>query len=111
MRGGLLKIRAIARAVGLALVAVAMAMVATTIDLGRHEPLPQLPRTVIAPQADPLMHELSRCEALGTAAEQDPSCEAIWAEIQRRLFIDSPADNGSRNAQTPNQAAPKPEDR
>ena len=111
MREQLFKIPPIARAVGLALVAVTMAMVATTIDLGRHEPLPQLPRTVIAPQTDRLIYELTRCESLGTAAEQDPWCEAIWAEIQRRLFIDAPADSGSRNAQTPNQAASKPEDR
>ena len=110
MRGRLFKIRAIAQTVGFALVAVAMAMVATTIDLGRHEPLPQLPRTVIAPQTVPLMQELTRCEALGTAAEQDPWCEAIWAEIQRRLFKDSP-NSGPRNAQTPNQSASKPEDR
>jgi conjugative transfer region protein TrbK len=109
MRAALFNLRAIARAAGFALVAVTMA--ATAIDVGRDEPSPRPPRMVVPPQTDPLVQDLTRCEAFGTAAEQAPWCEAIWAEIQRRLFMDSPADSGSRNAQAPYQAASKPEGR
>jgi hypothetical protein len=54
---------------------------------------------------------MTRCEALGMAAEQDARCEAAWAEIRRRFFIYRPADSGSRATQTRNQAASKPEGR
>ena len=109
MRAHLLNLPAIARAAGFALVATAI--VATVIHLGRHEAAPRPVMTVVAPRTDPLMQDLTRCEALGTAAEQDPWCEAIWAEIQRRLFIDAPTDSSSRNAQTSDQAPSKPEGR
>ena len=109
MRGRLFNLRAVVRAAGFALAAVAI--VATTIHLGRDEPSPRPPRTVVPPLADPLVREIKRCEALGMAAEQDAKCEAAWAENRRRFFTYRPADSGSRNAQTRNQAASKPEGR
>jgi conjugative transfer region protein TrbK len=109
MRGPLFNLRAVALAGGFALVAVAM--VATAIDFSRDEPALRPAVPLLVPQSDPLAQDLTRCEALGTAAEQAPWCEVIWAEIQRRLFIHAPADSGSRNAQTPNPAASKPEGR
>jgi conjugative transfer region protein TrbK len=109
MRAPRFNFRAVAQAVGFALVAVVL--LATAMDLRGSEPSPRPPRMVIAPQTYPLMQDLTRCEALGTAAEQDPWCEAIWAEIQRRLFIDAPTDSSSRDAQTSDQAPSKPEGR
>jgi len=109
MRAPLFNLRAVARAGGFALVAVAM--VASAIDFSRNEAAlrPRVP--LIVPQTDSLAQERTRCEALGTAAEQAPRREAIWAEIQRRSFIDAPVDSGSRNAQTPNPATAKAEGR
>ena len=107
MRGRLLNLPAVARAVGFALVAVAI--VASAIHLGRHESAPR--PAIVAPQTDPLAHEITRCEALGMAAEQDARCEAIWAEIRQRFFTYRPAYSGSRSVQTRNQAASKPEGR
>ena len=109
MRGRLLNLPAVARAAGFALVA--LAIVATAIHLGRHESAPRPARTVFAPRTDPLAQEITRCEALGMAAEQDARCEAAWGEIRRRFFIYRPADGGSRATQTRNQAASKPEGR
>ncbi len=109
MRGRLLNIPAVARAAGFALVATAI--VATAIHLGRHESAPRPAGTIVAPQTDPLAQEITRCEALGMATEQDARCEAAWAEIRRRFFIYRPADSGSRATQTRNQAASKPEGR
>ena len=84
---------------------------ATAIHLGRHEAAPRPARTVVAPQTDPLMQEITRCEALGMAAEQDARCEAAWAEKRQRFFTYRPPDSGSRNAQTRNQAESKSEGR
>jgi conjugative transfer region protein TrbK len=109
MRGRLLNLPGIARAAGFALVATAI--VATAIHLGRHEAAPRPVMTVVAPQTDPLAQEITRCEALGIAAEQDVRCEAAWAEIRRRFFTSPPADSGSQATQTRNQAASKPEGR
>jgi len=109
MRGRLFDLRAVARAAGFTLVAVAI--VATAIQLGRHESVPRPARTVVLPLADPLVREIKRCEALGMAAEQDARCEAAWAANRRRFFTYHPADRGSRATQTLNQAASKPEGR
>ena len=109
MRGRLFNLRAVARAAGFALVAVAI--VATAIHLGRDQAVPRPARTVVLPLADPLVREIKRCEALGMAAEQDAKCEAAWAENRRRFFTYHPADSGSRAMQTRNQAASKPEGR
>lgn len=109
MRGRLFNLRAVARAAGFVLVAVAI--VATAIHVGRHEVAPRPAETAVEPQTDPLVQEIIRCEALGMAAEQDARCNAAWAENRRRFFTYRPADSASRNAQTHNQAASKPEGR
>ena len=92
---------------GLALTAI----MAAAMHLGRHEVAPRPVRTVVAPQTDPIAQEITRCEALGMAAEQDAKCNAAWAENRRRFFTYRPVDSGSRNAQTRNQAASKLEGR
>ena len=109
MRGRLFNLRAVTRAAGFTLVAVAI--VATAIHLGRDQAVPRPARTVVLPLADPLVREMKRCEALGMAAERDAKCEAAWAENRRRFFTYHPADRGSRATQTRNQAASKPEGR
>jgi conjugative transfer region protein TrbK len=110
MRSQFLSLPAVTRAVGFALVAVAI--VATAIHLNRQEPSPRLPRMiVVAPPTDPLSREIIRCETLGMAAEQDAKCGAAWAENRQRFFTYRPADSDSRATQTRNQSAPNPEDR
>ena len=109
MRGRLFNFRAVARVAGFAIVA--MAIVATGIQLGRHESVPRPARTVVLPLADPLVREIKRCETLGMAAEQDARCEAAWAENRRRFFTYHPADSDSHATQIRNQAVSKPEAR
>jgi conjugative transfer region protein TrbK len=109
MRAPLYYLRAVARAAGFSLAGVAM--VATAIHLGRDEVAPQPVGMVVTPQTDPLLGELTRCEVLGPAAEQDAKCDAVWAENRRRFFTYRPADCGSCATQTRNQPASKPEGR
>ena len=109
MRGRFFNLRAVARAAGFALAAVAI--MTTAIHLGRDQAVPRPARTVVLPLADPLVREIKRCEVLGMAAEQDPRCEATWAENRRHFFTYHPADRDLRAMQTRNQAASKPEGR
>jgi conjugative transfer region protein TrbK len=109
MRAPLLSLPAVARAAGFALVAAAI--VASAIHLGRHEPAPRPARMLVAPRTDPLTQEITRCEALGMAAEQDARCQAAWAENRQRFLTYRPAESGSRTTQTRNPAASKREDR
>ena len=110
MRGRLFNLPAVTRVVGFALVAVALA--ASAIHINRHERSPRPPRmVVVAPQTDPLTQEITRCEALGMAAEQDAKCGAAWAENRQRFFTYSPADSGSRATQTGDQPASNPKGR
>jgi len=109
MRGRLFNLRAVARAAGFTLVAVAI--VATAIHLGRDEAVPRPARAVVLPLADPLLREMKRCEALGMAAEQDARCEAAWAENRRRSFTYHPADSDSHAPQIRNQAVSNPKGR
>jgi len=91
MRSRLLNLSAIARAIGFALVAVAI-VVAT---LHFREAPSRLP--VQAPSAaaaiDPLADELKRCQVLAAQAKDDATCEAAWAESRRRFFTYQPAPN------------------
>ena len=109
MRVRLFNLRAVTRAAGFTLVAVAI--VATAIHLARDQTVPRPARTVVLPLADPLLREMKRCEALGMAAEQDARCEAAWAENSRRFFTYHPADRDSRAMQTRNQPASRHEGR
>ena len=104
MRGRLFSLPTVARVSGFALVAVAI--VATAIHINRHERSPRLPRmVVVAPATDPLTQEITRCEALGMAAEQDAKCGAAWAENRQRFFTYRPANSGSRATHTRDQPA------
>lgn len=88
MRGRLLNIPAVARALGFILVA--SAIVATAIHFPRDPH--QLPARSGKPTtSDPLAAELARCQALSIAGKDDAGCEAAWAEGRRRFFTYAPA--------------------
>jgi conjugative transfer region protein TrbK len=84
---------AIARAVGLALVAAAI--VAATLHFRRDEP-----RGLAgpAPASTPLTEELQRCQAVAARAEDDAACEAAWAESRRRFLTYEPAPRDAASA-------------
>jgi conjugative transfer region protein TrbK len=88
MRGRLLNLPAIARAVGFALVAVAI--IAATLHF-RETPL-RSPNDAASSAAtsDPLSDELKRCQVLAAQAKDDADCEAAWAESRRRFFTYRP---------------------
>ncbi|MBN9564000.1 MAG: putative entry exclusion protein TrbK-alt [Alphaproteobacteria bacterium] len=88
MRPRFLNLPAIARAVGFAVVAVAI--VAATLHF-REAPL-RSPDPAASPAAtsDPLSDELKRCQVLAAQAKDDADCEAAWAENRRRFFTYRP---------------------
>jgi conjugative transfer region protein TrbK len=43
-------------------------------------------RPAVSRPADPLRAELLRCNGLGQAALDDPTCRSAWAENRRRFF-------------------------
>jgi conjugative transfer region protein TrbK len=92
MRGQSLGIRTVTGVAGL--VAVAAAIVATSIHLRHDASSAGAPAGAAAPfvQNDPLARELARCRAIGMAAKDDAACETAWAENRRRFFSGSPAD-------------------
>jgi conjugative transfer region protein TrbK len=101
MRGRLLNLPAIARAMGFALVAVGI--VAATLHF--REAPSRLPVHSPSPTAtiDPLSEELKRCQVLAAQAKDDAACEAAWAESRRRFFTYEPPSN----ATTPSPASTK----
>jgi conjugative transfer region protein TrbK len=81
MRGWRLNMPAISQAAGFALVAAAIVATAMHVRIGAGVAGP----AVVRP-ADLLVAALARCQAMGTAAQGDASCEAAWAENRRRFF-------------------------
>jgi len=72
-----------------AIIFVALAITATVIDMTRKEEAAPMDTSVppaVAPAADPLRAELTRCQLLGEAAEHDPACLRAWAENRRRFL-------------------------
>jgi conjugative transfer region protein TrbK len=105
MRGRLLNMPSIARAVGFALVAAAI--VATALHFRASEPHVHGLQVSPAAASDPLTEELQRCQVLATQAKDDAACEAAWAESRRRFFTYPTAPN----AATAPAATPKSSDR
>jgi conjugative transfer region protein TrbK len=88
MRGRLLNIPAIGRALGFALVAVAIVAAAAHFA---HDARSARPRPADASvPTDLLASEMLRCQALAMAAKDDTACEAAWAENRRRFFTYRP---------------------
>lgn len=89
MRARFLNMPAAARALGFALVAIAI--VATALHF-RTQPRRAEPSAADAPATpDPLAEELKRCQLIADQAKDDPACEAAWAESRRRFFTYAPA--------------------
>jgi conjugative transfer region protein TrbK len=102
MRGRFLNLPAAARALGFALVAIAI--VAAALHFRTSPPRIE-PRSVDAPTSpDPLTEELKRCQLIADQAKDDPACEAAWAESRRRFFTYPPA-----SAPTPAPTAKGPD--
>jgi conjugative transfer region protein TrbK len=100
MRGRLLNLPAIGRAVGVALVAAAI--VAAALHFRHDEP--RL-RGQARPGSDPLSDELNRCQVLAAQAKDDAACEAAWAESRHRFFTYQPAPSAARSpAASPNSS-------
>jgi conjugative transfer region protein TrbK len=93
MRRRLLNIPAIGRAVGFAVAAAAI--VAAALHVQTSEPGIQGRQVTPATSSDPLTEELQRCQILATQANDDPACEAAWAESRRRFFTYRPAPNAA----------------
>ncbi|MFN3945271.1 MAG: putative entry exclusion protein TrbK-alt [Allosphingosinicella sp.] len=53
---------------------------------------------VVQRPADPLQSALHRCNGMGQAALDDPTCRAAWAENRRRFFVGRPATEGKEPA-------------
>jgi conjugative transfer region protein TrbK len=110
MRGRLLNMAAIGRAVGF--VAVAIALLATMIHFaheGRQE-RGRAPSAVSSTATDALASELAHCRTIGMAATDDLACEAAWAENRHRFFSYGPsATSQAARAAARQQATPKAE--
>ena len=105
MRGRLLNLPAVARAVGFALVAIAI--VAATLHFREAPSRPRDQAASPAATSDPLSDELKRCQLLASEAKDDAACEAAWAANRRRFFSYRP----TPNATTPPAASTKSPDR
>lgn len=75
-----------------AVVFVAVAIVATAIEMNRMPDSPDNAPTIARPSLmrDPLDTELARCSGIGEAGSSDPSCLKAWAQARRR-FLGQPA--------------------
>ena len=88
MRGRLLNLPAIARALGFAIVAIAIVAAALHFRTpsARIDPRP----AAISATPDTLAEELKRCQLIADQARDDSACEAAWAENRRRFFNYAP---------------------
>jgi conjugative transfer region protein TrbK len=72
---------------GVAYLVFAIALLATAIATNHREYKPADPlQTRALPSADALDAELARCKALGTGAESDAACKAVW-QANRERFL------------------------
>jgi conjugative transfer region protein TrbK len=93
MRGRLLNMPAIGRAVGFALVAIAI--VAAALHFRTSESHVQGLNVSPVAASNLLATELQRCQALATQAKDDAACEAAWAESRRHFFTYQPASSAA----------------
>ncbi|MBS7541390.1 putative entry exclusion protein TrbK-alt [Ancylobacter lacus] len=71
-----------------AVVFVAVAIVATAIEMNRKPDGPDNAPTIARPSSmrNPLDAELARCSSIGEAGGRDPSCLKAWGEARRRFL-------------------------
>jgi conjugative transfer region protein TrbK len=102
-------IAATGRAIGFALIALAIVAVALHRRYDEEPARAPLPAPSIA--SDALSRELARCQAIGMAAEDDAACKAAWAENRRRFFASPPAERASSSPTSEPKPAEKSGDR
>jgi conjugative transfer region protein TrbK len=75
-------------------------------DAGRAAPEAE---HVSAPQSDPLAAELSHCQSIGMAAQDDEACTSAWAENRRRFFTYQPTNYPQTQSPPDQKPHTKPE--
>ena len=83
-----INIPALARMAGY--VAVAALIAAAALHFRGAGPAAPEAEHVSAQQSDPLAAELSHCQSIGMAAQDDEACTSAWAENRRRFFTYQP---------------------
>jgi conjugative transfer region protein TrbK len=75
-----------------AIVFVAVAIIATAIEVNRKDETPEPLAAPSRPAAarDPLDDELLRCSQIGEAGARDPACLQAWAASRRRFLGEPP---------------------
>ncbi len=73
-----------------AAVFLAVAVVVAIIELGRQGEEVRAARPAAGVGQEPARAELRRCQALGEAALDEPSCVDAWAERRRRFLNTDP---------------------
>ncbi len=97
------------RAVGFALIA--LAIVAVALHRRYDEAPAGAPPPVPSITSDALARELARCQAIGMAAEEDAACKAAWAENRRRFFASPPTERASSTPTSEQKPTDKSGDR
>ena len=104
MRVPQFSVGAAARATGV--VAVAGIGIAALLHAARHDDARTLNASTGHASTDPIAAELTRCQNIGMAAQDDQGCLAAWAKNRRRFFGDVPpviARAHSSDSTTPQQ--------
>ncbi|RWX12868.1 conjugal transfer protein TrbK [Rhizobium leguminosarum] len=88
-----------------AVIFVAVAITATTIELTRKDEPAETSVTgrSVVTHADPVRAELLRCQALGEEGPRDPACLRAWAENRNRFLAP-----GARSEERLPDAQPAP---
>lgn len=89
MRVRITHLPVMARAVGFALVAVAM--IAAVLHFHAQPERDNAHRATSSSVSDPLAAQLRRCEIIAEKAKDNPICEKAWAENRRRFFTYAPS--------------------
>lgn len=94
-----------------AVVFVAVAIVATAIEMNRKPDSPDAPASSAKSLVtrDPLDAELARCSGIGEAGARDPSCLNAWGQARRR-FLGQPAPVASSSPSAPTTLFPNASD-
>ncbi len=102
-------VAAMGRAIGFALIA--LAIVAVAVHRRYDEGPARAPLPTPSVPSDALARKLTRCQAIGMAAEEDAGCKAAWAENRRRFFASPPTEPASSTRAGEQKPADKSEDR
>ncbi len=103
------KLSTIARVAGCFAVAAAISL--TALHLRRISQLTEHDARGAPMDAHSLTSKLAHCQAIGMAAQNDASCETVWAENRRRFFTFRPSDYPPVKQPIDQTPAAKPERR